>query len=125
MYTLSGDETTNTFSTAFLRGSLPCSALKEAELFQERQCGTTGNLASRLLSAKTLVGIPSNPIITPPAGWKEMICLLMLHTGQTDLLQIVGALHALLDWRADCTAGNSNAIKMPMIVMTTPRVPPR
>ena len=43
----------------------------------------------------------------------------MLQAPQSELLEVVLALHLRAASRAACTAGNSNAIRMPMIVITT------
>ena len=74
--------------------------------------------ASGLLYAEAAIWI-ANPGISPPAGRKPTVCLLMLQTSQGKLLEVVAARARRAASRAACTAGSSSAIKMPMIVMTT------
>ena len=48
-----------------------------------------------------------------------MVLVLKVMCPQSQLLEIIAALHPCAASRAACTAGSNSAIRIPMIVMTT------
>ena len=64
----------------------------------------------------------------PRGGGEHPVGVVVVVQPQGDLLEVVAALRAPRASRAACTAGNNNAIRMPMMAMTTnnsTRVKPR
>ena len=76
------------------------------------------NPAARLTPVGAPVGV-TGPRNAPAVGRKPLAAVLVVQAGQGGLLQIVLTLQQPGRLAGGLTAGSSNAIKMPMIVITT------
>ena len=68
---------------------------------------------------ESTIGI-ADPRIAPTARGKETQRLFVIERGQTQLLEVVARLQLRrAASRADCTAGNNNPMRIPMMAITT------
>ena len=74
--------------------------------------------SARLAPVGSAIGV-AGPAPSPAAGRKSPGDAFVIQAPQGKLLDVVLALRIRAASRADCTAGNNSAIRMPMIVMTT------